>query len=300
MKKLLLAFIFLASTIPAWAQQDPLYSQYFNNPMLINPAFAGSNERLYAGVAYRSQWSGIDGGPATFNFNSHISLRDNKVGVGILAVQDKIGDIKNTQFGGVASYRITLATGTTFSFGLQAGFIRFATDPKAVNLINSTDPLFAQISETKFNVGAGALLQSERYTLSLSAPRMLPSTVSQGNGESVQIYSQNYYLYGSYIFYVSENIQFKPSTLLRATSGTPVSVDVNCNFVFNKLYTAGVFTRKLNTYGVLLQMVMSNYRLGYVFELPGKGSALNYNTHEVSLSLSLAVLQSHNHYLTGF
>jgi hypothetical protein len=70
--------------------------------------------------------------------------------------------------------------------------------------------------------------------------------------------------------------------------------------VFNRLYTAGVFTRKLNTYGVLLQAVMSNYRLGYIFEVPGKGSALNFNTHEISLALSLAVLKSHNQYATGF
>jgi type IX secretion system PorP/SprF family membrane protein len=300
MKKFVLAFLFLVATLPALAQQDPLYSQYFNNPMLINPAFAGSNERLYAGVAYRSQWSGIDGTPTTFNVNSHIALRDNKVGVGFLAVQDKIGDIKNTQFGGVASYRIKLSTVTTFSFGMQAGFTRYATDPNAVNLVNTSDPLFNQLSETKFNIGAGALLQSERYTFGLSMPRMLPSTISQIGGQSVQIYSQNFYVFGAYVFYVSEKIQFKPSTLLRATAGTPLSVDVNCNFVFNRLYTAGLFTRKLNSYGILVQMVMNNYRLGYVFEVPGKGSALNYNTHEVSLSLSLAVLQSHNRVLTGF
>lgn len=299
MKKFLLGFILFSASLSLSAQQDPLYSQYFNNPMLINPAFAGSYERLYAGVAYRSQWSGIDGGPSTFNFNSHMSVRDNKVGVGIIAVQDKIGDIKNTQFSGVASYRIKLSTGTTFSFGMQAGLMRFATDPNAVNLINQADPFFAPISETKFNVGAGALVQNERYMISLSAPRMLPSTTSQG-GQSVQVYSQNYYLYGSYIFNLSEKVQFKPSTLLRATSGTPVSVDVNCNFVLNRLYTAGVFTRKFNTYGILLQMAMNNYRLGYVFEVPGKGSALNYNTHEVSLSISLAVLQSHNHFATGY
>jgi len=182
---------------------------------------------------------------------------------------------------------------------MQTGFTRYATDTDAINLINKNDPLFNQISETKFNIGAGALLQSERYTLSLSVPRMLPGTVSQG-GQSVQIYGQNFYLYGAYIFYVSEKIQFRPSTLFRATAGIPPSVDVNCNFVFNRLYTAGLFTRKLNTYGILLQMVMSNYRLGYIFEVPGKGSALNYNTHEISLSLSLAVLQSHNRVLTGF
>ncbi|MBS1952147.1 MAG: hypothetical protein JST37_14160, partial [Bacteroidetes bacterium] len=53
-------------------------------------------------------------------------------------------------------------------------------------------------------------------------------------------------------------------------------------------------------YGVLVQAIVNNFRLGYVFELPGKGSALHFNTHEVSLALSLDVLSSHNHSGTGF
>ena len=276
------------------AQQDPLYSQYFNNPMLINPAFAGNLERLYAGVAYRTQWAGINGGPLTFNLNSHMSLVDNRIGVGMLAVQDQIGDTKTTQYGGVFSYRIKLKK-STFSFGMQAGFTRFATDPNAVKIFNNPDPAFNQFTQTKFNTGAGLLLQSERFTLGLSVPRMLPSTVSQGAGQNIQVYRQNFYLYGSYIWHVNERIQFKPSTLLRATASTPISVDLNANFIINNLYTIGLFTRKLNAYGVLLQMVMSNCRLGYVFELPGRSSALNYTTHEISLSTSLSVLQSHDH-----
>jgi type IX secretion system PorP/SprF family membrane protein len=297
MKYSLLPFLFCSLSSVVLAQQDPLYSQYFNNPMLINPAFAGSNERLYAGAAYRSQWAGIEGGPVTFNFNSHMGLVNNKVGVGVLAVQDQLGDIKNTQYGGVFSYRIKLRT-NTFSFGMQAGFTRYATDPTAIRVVNNPDPAFNQFTETKFNTGVGVLLQNERYTLGLSVPRLLTSTVSQG-GQSIQIYSRNFYLYGAYSIYVNERIQFKPSTLLRATASTPLSVDLNCNFIINKLYTAGLFTRKFNTYGLLLQMVMDNYRFGYVFELPGKSTALNYATHEISLSLSLDVLSFHNHSSNG-
>jgi type IX secretion system PorP/SprF family membrane protein len=267
--------------------------------MLLNPAFAGSNDRLYAGAAYRSQWAGIEGGPVTYNFNGHISLMDNKLGAGLLVVQDQLGDIKNTQYGGVFAYRIKLLK-STFSFGMQAGFTRYATDPNAVKLMNPNDPAFNQFTETKFNTGVGVLLQNERYTVGLSVPRMLASSISQGGGQSIQVYSQNFYLYGAYSIYVNERIQFKPSTLLRATAGTPLSVDLNGNFIINKLYTAGIFTRQFNTYGLLLQMVMNNYRIGYVFELPGKSSALSYTSHEISFALSLDVLSSHNHSSNGF
>ena len=299
MKKNLLVLALVACTVPVVAQQDPVYAQYFNNPMLINPAFAGSNERLYAGVAYRSQWAGIPGGPVTLNFNSHLAVAANKVGLGFFTVQDQLGDIKNTQVATSFAYRIKLRKQTTFSFGMQTGFTRYATDPNAVKVMNMPDPAFSTFSETKFNTGAGLLLQNEHLLLSLSVPRLLPGTVSQG-GQSIQVYSQNYYLYAAYTFYLNPRVQFRPSTLMRYTAGTPVSADLNANFILNRAYTFGAFTRSLNSYGALVQLVMGNYRFGYVFELPGKGTALRYNTHEVSLSLSLDVLRSHNHSSTGF
>jgi len=300
MKKVPFIFSLLLGAFRVIAQQDPIYSQYFNNPMLLNPAFAGSNDRLYAGVAYRAQWAGITGGPVSYNFNSHIALVGNKVGLGLMAVQDQLGDIKNTTVGTTYSYRIKLRHSTSFSFGMQTGFTRYTTDPNAVKLFNNPDPAFNQFTETKFNTGVGLLLQSEKFLLSLSVPRMLPSTVSSQGGQSIQVYSQTYYLYSAYSFFLSERWQFRPSVLLRAAQGTPLSADLNANFNIDRKYTAGVFTRSFTTYGALVQLVMQNYRFGYVFEVPGKGSALNFNTHEISLALSLDVLKSHDHSVTGF
>ena len=297
MKKLSIIFLICCAGT-ACAQQDPLYSQYFNNPMLINPAFAGSMDRMYLGLAYRSQWSGIDGGPSTFNFNGHIALADNRVGAGLVVLQDKIGNIKNTFYGGTASYRIQLKNNSTFSFGMQMGMVQYASNNDGLNIQNP-DPLFAPFTETKFNTGVGVLLRGDRYSVGLSVPQLLANSTSLG-GQEIKVYSQNYYLFGSYAFNLSERIEFKPSTLLRFTSGSSPAVDVNANFTFNKLYTAGILLRNVNTFGLLLQGVYKNFRLGYVFELPAKGSALNFNTSEISLAMSLDVLQNHNHSQTGY
>ncbi|CAN5351189.1 type IX secretion system membrane protein PorP/SprF [soil metagenome] len=284
---IILACLFAKESL---AQQDPLYAQYFNNPMLINPAFAGSNERLFVGVGYRTQWSGLDGSPTTFNFNSHMALANDKVGAGLIVVQDKLGEFKTTQYGAAFSYKIKL-THSTFSFGMQAGAVQYATNMDGLNVLNP-DQLFVPFSEIKFNTGVGLLLRSDRYTIGLSVPQLLKNSVSQG-GTDIKVQGQNFYLYGDYLFFLSEDIEFKPSTLLRMTDGTPLSVDLNFNLTFKRLYTAGVFTRNANTYGLLVQMIIQNARLGYVFEVPGKSSALNFNTHEVSFALSLGVLKSH-------
>lgn len=298
MKTIILIASVCALGFPLLAQQDPLYAQYFNNPMLVNPAIAGTSEKLMASAAYRSQWTGVPGGPVTFNFNGQIALDNNRVGVGVIAVQDQVGDIRNTQFGGVLSYRLRFKDKSLY-FGMQAGATRYATDAGQVRVQNNPDPLFGQYSETSFNTGAGVLLLNKRFMLGLSVPQLLNNDVSVV-GQSVNVYSTNFYFFGSYNIDLSRQVQLKPFTLLRYTRDTPLSADFNVNFVFNQLFTAGLLTRNFNTYGLLLQMVVKNYRLAYVFEVPGKESSLHYTTHEVTLSFSLNVLPFHNRSGNGF
>src|SRR3954467_2094592 len=114
-------------------QQDPIYAQYLNNPMIINPAYAGSNNMFNAGIQYRTQWAGLEGNPTTVNFNSHMSVYQNRVGLGLMVIQDKIGDTKNTEFSTAYAYRIPL-NDATLSFGMQAGFIRYTNDASALTI----------------------------------------------------------------------------------------------------------------------------------------------------------------------
>ena len=150
MKHLLLVFTYLFS-FAACAQQDPIYAQYINNPLVINPAFAGSNNMFNAAVQYRTQWAGLDANPATFNFSSHLSMAQNKVGVGLIASQDKLGDVKNTAFNTLYSYKIQLKE-TVFSFGLQAGFNRYSNDAALLTIRDAGDDAFSSLSQTNFNI----------------------------------------------------------------------------------------------------------------------------------------------------
>ncbi|MBY0432954.1 MAG: type IX secretion system membrane protein PorP/SprF [Cyclobacteriaceae bacterium] len=292
MKNLLL-LILLAGALQVTAQQDPIYAQYINNPLAINPAFAGSNNMFNAGLQYRTQWAGIEANPVTVNFNSHMSVYQNRVGLGVQVIQDKIGDTKNTEFSTVYAYKIKL-NNASLSFGMQTGFIRYTNNPSALSIRDAGDAAFTQVTETKFNTGAGLLLKSDRYIVGLSVPRLLPATVSQG-GQTVELYKQHYYLIGSYVMFVSEKLRFKPAMLLRGTSGSPFSADLNASFTMREFYTAGIFTRNFKTYGLLMQALVKNFRIGYVFELPGSpASSLNFTSHELTLGLSMGVLGMHD------
>lgn len=302
MKKILLVAAFiLAISLPGSAQVDPLYAQYLNNPMLINPAYAGLNNNLNAGVTYRKQWAGFEGSPTTFNVNGHTSLLDNRMGVGLMIVKDNVGINSNTEIHGTYAYRLDLDQ-KYLSFGLQAGLISYKGNYDDLNPYDPQDPAFAEVQNvSKPSFGAGLILHSERYFVGLSVPRMLKARVTVDDVES-QLYSQHFYAMGAYIFYINEHIRLKPSVLLKSVKGSPLSADVNFALNFEDKITAGVYTRNLNAYGLMGQIKFGgSYRFGYAFEVPsGNSVGARFTTHELSFGVNLALFGFHTTSITNF
>jgi type IX secretion system PorP/SprF family membrane protein len=302
MKKLLLsALIVLASCYCLQAQIDPLYAQYLNNPLLINPAYSGLNNNLNASVTYRKQWAGFDGSPSTVNISAHSSLFDNKMGVGLIVLQDKNGNSKNTEVQATYAYRLDLDQ-KYLSFGLQAGFLSFKSNNGDLNVYDPSDPAFnGNQNVTKPSFGAGVILNSERYFIGLSVPRLLAAKATLNTIET-ELYSQHFYLTGAYMIFLNEHIRLKPSVLLKGVKGAPLSADVNFSANLDEKYTAGVFTRNLNTFGLLGMIKFGEgYRLGYTFEMPSnKSVGVRFTTHEFTFGINLAMLSFHTTSVTNF
>ncbi len=285
------------------AQQDPIYAQYLTNPMLINPSYAGINNNLMVNAGYRMQWMGLDASPQTLNLNGHVSLVDNKVGLGGSLIQDRIGNTNITEFNAVFAYKLKLQNNTVFSFGMQGGVLGFKTDNNSLRIRDQGDAAFPEgVTRTSsVNLGTGVTLMGEKFIVGLSVPRLLPSKVNSGS-QQFNLYNQHFYLFGSYVHIVNERLRLKPSVLLRGVAGAPLSADVAFNINLNLVHTVGVFTRNLNTYGVLLQtMLGEKLKLGYVFELPTQKSVgAQFTTHEITLGLRMGVLDFHDRSLTNF
>ncbi|MBL7873507.1 MAG: type IX secretion system membrane protein PorP/SprF [Cyclobacteriaceae bacterium] len=312
MMRIIQSLLFFLTGISAVAQQDPLYSQYINNPMVLNPAYTGLNDNFNASVTYRNQWAGFDGHPKTFNFNSHVSLIDNKVGVGLLFINDQIGSTINTEMQAAFSYKLALDEKKTFSFGMQTGFINFRNNYNNLNLDDKTDEAFIQGENiTKPNLGVGVILKSDRFMLGASIPRLLSTSISVSNGtnaQDFQLYNRHLYLFGSYVYFLNENIRFKPAILLRAVKGSPLSVDFNFNVNFNEKYTAGAFIRNFNAYGVQVQTKLGDkLKLGSTFELPIGNSVTSgdkfrdkFFTTELFLGITLPTFDFHDRSISTF
>jgi len=301
MKKLYASLLFSVISLSAFAQQDPLYSQYLLNPLVINPAYAGLNNNFNAMVGYRTQWMGLEGQPQTFNASAHTSLVNNKVGAGILVINDRIGNVSTTEANATFAYKLNFEE-STFSFGMQAGVQSFRSDYSSLNILDPGDFAFTGGERgTRINMGVGAMLKSEKYLIGFSVPRLLPTTFKNG-GQQFDLYNQHFYLVGAYVHYLNERIRLKPSLLLRGIKGAPATIDFAFNVNFNQMHTVGLFTRNLNTYGVLLQtMLAEKYRFGYVFELPtNKSVGSQFTTHELTLGILFSAFSFHERTVSNF
>jgi len=307
MKHLYLALLFLGCVRVAVGQEDPLYAQYLNNPLLINPAYTGLNDNFNGSIAYRKQWSGFDGNPTTLNISGHSSFHKNKMGLGFLLVQDKLGATCNTEAYATYAYRLKL-NATTLSFGLQGGLINYNSNNNQLNAYDPNDPAFTNGQNvTKPSVGAGIILNSEKFFIGLSVPRMLETTAMLTNDSTSQsteaiLYDQHYYMTAAYVFYLSERVRLKPSVLVKAVQGAPLSVDYNVSINLDEKYTVGLYTRNLNTCGLLTQLRFATaYRFGYTFEIPLNNSVgTRFTTHELTFGFNMAILKAHSSSYTNF
>jgi type IX secretion system PorP/SprF family membrane protein len=297
---LLVSGAIMCTAFQVYAQIDPLYAQYLNNPLVINPAYTGLNKELNASVSFRKQWAGFDGSPTTINFTAHSSLFDNKMGAGLIVVSDKIGENNNTLAMGTYSYKVGLSNNMNLSFGLQAGIANYRSDNMELNIEDETDPYFAGNQNiTKPVFGAGVILTSDNLFLGLSVPRMLSAKESFGSGSDAvdaSLYTQHFYGMASYIFFINPRIRLKPSALIKYVQDNPLSVDLNAMLNIDERYGVGAFTRNFNTYGIMASIKFAqSYKFSYAFELPtNKSVGVNFTTHEITLGLSLSVFDFHD------
>ena len=104
--------------------QDPAFSQFYANPLYLNPAFAGTNECPRVNLNHRDQWPGIGRTCITTSasYDQHISAIGG--GLGILVVQDRAGaGSLNTTFASLQySYRLKINNQFTMKAGFEASF----------------------------------------------------------------------------------------------------------------------------------------------------------------------------------
>ncbi|WP_318344844.1 PorP/SprF family type IX secretion system membrane protein [Flagellimonas baculiformis] len=246
------AFALFAVLFSGIAQQDPQYTQYMYNTQVVNPAYAGSREALSFGLLGRTQWVSLEGSPetGTFTVNSPIGLYDN-MGLGLSIVYDRIGPAVESNVVVDYAYSIRFLNEAKLAFGLKAGLDMLDVDYSKLNIFDANDPHFQNNVDNRFQpqVGAGMYYYTDKFYAGLSVPNFLnskhydESSLENANVNDIAIERLHYFLIAGYVFDLNENLKFKPATLFKHVSGSPLQWDMSANFLINEKFTLGASYR---------------------------------------------------------
>ncbi|HXB12127.1 MAG TPA: type IX secretion system membrane protein PorP/SprF, partial [Bacteroidia bacterium] len=71
--------------------QDPQFTQFYANPLYLNPAFAGSARCPRICMNFRDEWPAIPGTFVTYSASYDQHVDDLAGGIGLLVTQDQAG-----------------------------------------------------------------------------------------------------------------------------------------------------------------------------------------------------------------
>lgn len=255
-------------------QQDPLYSMYMWNMMSIMPGYAGSADVLNVTALSRMQWTNINGAPVTHSLSAHSPIDRHNLGLGGSLVHDRIGRTTSTSAFADFSYRVRIAQGTRLAFGLNAGLNHATIANTRVENTDPNDPTFQadQSARAAPNFGFGLYLWSRKGYFGLSAPKLLRNYlgVVESDGLITRFHQEapHGFLVAGYVLPMGHAIKFRPSIMMRASEGAPISTDLSANFFFHDRFNLGATYRMGNSLiGMFAVQVNEQIRTGYAYDV---------------------------------
>lgn len=255
------------------AQQNALFSQYMFNTLAINPAYAGSRNVVAATALYRNQWVGIEGAPQTGTFTVDAPFANERIGLGVQVIADKIGIVNTTAGVLSAAYRIPMNEGS-FSFGIQgsvnkyhAGFTDIRLDPSGP----VGDPGFSEdVNRTLFNFGSGLYYNSSRFYAGFSVQDFVRNRLVNADqaidGVTARQSAHAYFATG-YVFPIGFDFNLKTSVLVKGVMGAPVQGDFNATMWIKDIIAIGAEYRTSADVSALMELrVTPQVRIGYAYD----------------------------------
>ncbi|MBK9934763.1 MAG: type IX secretion system membrane protein PorP/SprF [Cytophagaceae bacterium] len=275
---LLLVSLLFGSMSSLFAQQEVMYSQYMFNTLALNPAYAGSRDVLSLTAVGRYQWmQSIDGAPRTHSFTLDMPIRNEKMGIGLIAYNDAIGVAANTGINLAYSYRFKLGAKTTMALGVQ--------------------PTYSNVSQ-KLSEVKNLDISNDKAFFSFSVPQIIEQ--KYGTSDSAKGKIRRHYFAMAGIVIGKGNVKVKPSVMMRYSGGSNMGFDLNANVWFKDKIAVGVSGRKSQTalygqdfvdaiVGMFEVQLTPQLRLGYAYDY----NTTRLNTKNGTLSQNLISTPTH-------
>ena len=236
------------------------------------------------------------GAPRTTTLSVHSPLKTDKVNLGVILINDRIGTRNETGIVMNYAYRIDMGKGK-LSFGLAAGLSNIYTNR---DLIRYNDPGDNLLTDPGVNAvlpefGFGVYYYTPKYYAGFSVPMFLDHSFSPGTGKYSIAFNpgnMNYMFTTGYIFTLSDKFELFPSFLFKTSPMNSTQLDINCNIIYDSKIWFGTGFRSSSNLGFLFQYQVNDqlrvsYSYGHEFS---ELSTVQRGTHEIVLQYSFRYL----------
>ena len=148
--RLILAFLSVLVAVAELRAQDPEFTQFYANPLYLNPAFAGTNRCPRLVMNYRNQWPSLTGNFVTTSASYDQYVNTIQGGLGLIVMNDRAaqGTLNTTTLSGMYSYQQPISRKFSIKAGLQASYFQKTLDWSKLTFGDMIDPRKGFIYQT--------------------------------------------------------------------------------------------------------------------------------------------------------
>lgn len=300
-KYLIIAIIAFSSTYGL--AQDPTFTQFYANPIYLNPAFAGSHGCARFAANYRNEWPNLSGNYVTYAAAYDQYFKNISGGIGVLATHDVQGQgtIQTSMIGLIYSYHLRVNRKFSMLFGARAAYYQKFLDWDKLTFGDMIDPRRGFIYQTGderrggsrglFDASAGLVGYSKSFFFGVAAHHLnmpdesmikgvsrLPMRFTGHMGAEIKLGQQSQYV---------NTTSIMPNIIYQYQNGFQ---ELNIGtYVKYGIFTAGAWFRNRDAFILALGINTGTFKVGYSYDVTV--SQLNNGTsggsHEVSLGINL-------------
>ena len=301
-KRYFFIVILSLSALIGYAQQEPIFTQYYLNDIAYNPAIAGSKTYNHLVIQTRQQWLGFEGAPLSSHISYHGAV-NNRSALGSSLMYDKTDPSfqGNLQFN--YSYHIPLDyEKVNLSLGIGAKLLHYSLDFDLEDLPPGQDPAFSSkaYKKTTGDASSGVYLYGRNFYIGYSVINLLESSFNDDAGKGFNTNEEVKYYYGiaGYRFHVvNKDWELEPSILLRKRKNNDDIYDISGRIFYLNDTWAGVTYRTNGTLALAIGFRSNNMHFSYSYDHTFAGEIMQYTkgTHELTISFKIPSILSARH-----
>jgi type IX secretion system PorP/SprF family membrane protein len=303
--KYLIVLILTALNLLYVNAQEPTFTQFYANPIYLNPAFAGSNKCPRINMNYRNEWPNLSGNYVTYSASYDLYAKSINGGVGLLATHDQQGKgtINTSMLGLIYSYHLKVNRKFSMLFGARASYFQKSLDRTKLTfgdmidqrkgfILNTGEEIGSQ-SKQFFNASAGVVGFSKHFFFGLAAYNLnTPNESLIKNGDSPQKIRLTAHAgadikIGSKSRY-SKQTSLMPNIIYQYQQGF---MEINLGtYVKHGNLTFGAWYRNKDAFILSMGINTKSFRLGYSYDVTVSklNNGVSYGSHEVSMGINLS------------